>query len=72
VTATYNGTTAVLYVDGVQVASDTFTAPGATHLPMYVGRYFQGGYGWNGGVDELRLYNRALTTAEVASIAAGH
>ena len=70
VTATYDGTTAVLYVDGVRVASDTFTSPGTTGLALYVGRYFQGGYSWNGYVDDVRLYNRALTVTEVASIAA--
>ncbi len=68
VTATYDGTTGALYVDGVVVATDTFTAPSATNLPLYVGRYYAGGGGWNGGVDDVRLYNRALTAAEVASI----
>jgi uncharacterized protein (TIGR03790 family) len=68
VTATYDGTTATLYVDGSVVANDTFTAPGATNFPLYVGRYYAGGYGWNGSVDEVRLYNRALSPAEVANI----
>jgi chitodextrinase len=72
VTATYDGTTATLYVDGAVVASDTFTAPSAQNLPLYVGRYYAGGYGWNGSVDEVRLYNRALTATEVASIESFH
>ena len=38
VTATYDGTTGTLYVDGVVVASDTFTAPSVTNFPLYVGR----------------------------------
>ena len=71
-TATYNGASAILYVDGVEVATDTFTATASTNLPLYVGRYFQGGYGWNGAADDLRLYNRALTAAEVTGIAAAH
>jgi large repetitive protein len=72
VTATYDGTTATLYVDGTVVATDTFTAPSARNLPFYMGRYYAGGYGWNGSVDDVRLYNRALTATEVASIESFH
>jgi chitodextrinase len=68
VTATYDGTTATLYVDGTVAATDTFTAPSATNLPLYVGKYYGGGYIWNGSIDDVRLYNRALTATEVASI----
>ena len=69
VSATYNGTTAILYVDGVQVATETFNAPVSISLPFYIGRYFgANGYGWNGIIDEVRLYNRALTGAEVFAI----
>lgn len=35
VTATFNGTTATLYVDNAVVATDTFTAPGNTAYPLY-------------------------------------
>jgi hypothetical protein len=69
VTATFDGATARLYVDNVLVASDTFTAPSNTNLPLYIGLYYGGsGYGWNGAIDEVRLYNRALTAAEVNAI----
>jgi len=71
VTGTYDGTTAKLYVDAVLVARDTFTAPANTNLPLHVGQYNGGGYGWNGVVDEVRLYNRALTATEVNSIYSG-
>ncbi len=69
VTATYNGAHAILYVDGVQVATETFTAPANQSLPLYIGRYYAGnGYGWNGAIDEVRLYSRALSSAEVSAI----
>jgi hypothetical protein len=55
-------------LDGVLVASDTFAVPGSTNLPLYIGSYYAGGYGWNGAEDEVRLYNRALTAAEVGNI----
>ena len=68
-TATYDGATAILYVDQAQIATDTFTAPASTSLPLYIGQYYGGsGYGWNGAIDEVRLYNRALATAEVTDI----
>jgi hypothetical protein len=68
VTGTYDGTTGRLYVDGALVASDTFTAPANTNLPLYIGRYFGGGYGWNGAIDEVRLYNKALSAAEIGQL----
>ncbi|MBI2679792.1 MAG: hypothetical protein HYX25_02150 [Candidatus Solibacter usitatus] len=69
VTATYDGAIAKLYVDGSLVGSDTFTAPPATNFPLYIASYYAGaGYAWNGAADEVRLYNRALTAAEVANI----
>jgi len=69
VTATFDGTTARLYVDSVQVASDTFTAPPNANFPLYIGRYYgASAYGWNGAIDEVRLYNRALTSADVSAI----
>ncbi|HTS28946.1 MAG TPA: Ig-like domain-containing protein, partial [Bryobacteraceae bacterium] len=67
-TATFDGATARLYVDGVLVGSDTGTAAN-TNLPLYIGRYFaSNGFGWNGAIDEVRLYNRALSAAEVTAI----
>ena len=69
VTGTFDGTTAKLYVDSTLVASDTFTAPQPTSIPLHIGEdYTNGGYGWKGTLDEVRLYNRALTAAEVAAI----
>jgi hypothetical protein len=69
VTATYDGTVGRLYVDGALVASETFTAPAATNYPLYIGRFYaSNGYGWNGTVDEFRLYNKALSAAEVAEL----
>jgi hypothetical protein len=69
VIGTFDGATAKLYIDGAQVASETFTAPPNTNYPLYIGRYYGGtGYGWNGVIDEVRLYNRALTSTEISNI----
>ena len=68
VIGTYDGTIGRLYVDGVLVAGDTFASPGNTGFPLYIGQYYNGGQGWNGAIDEVRLYNRALTAADVSTI----
>ena len=68
VAGTYDGTTGTLYVDGQAVASNTFTAPGATSLPVNIGAYLGGGFVWNGRIDETVIYNRALSAAELRSL----
>jgi hypothetical protein len=69
VTGTYDGTVGRLYVDGALVSSETFTAPPNRNYPLYIGRYYgANGWSWSGAIDEVRLYNRALTAAEVASL----
>ncbi len=62
VTGTYDGATAILYVDGVMIASDTFTAPASLNSSLKIGS------GWNGALQSLRVYGRALTASEVAAL----
>ncbi len=69
ITATFDGTTGTLYVDNAMVASDKFVAPPAASYPLYVGRYYAAtGNGWNGSIDELRLYKRVLSGTEVSAL----
>jgi hypothetical protein len=69
VTGTFDGSNGTLYVDNSLVASDTFTAPGNTTFPLYIGRYYQANSnGWTGSLDEVRLYNRPLSGGEVSAI----
>ena len=78
VAGTFDGTTARLYVDGVQIGSASAPVPGGgIHYGLQenrlaVGRFPQGspcdpnGFQFVGAIDEVRLYNRALTAAEVS------
>lgn len=78
VAGTYDGATARLYVDGAQVGSAPAPIPGgAIHYGLQenrlaVGRFPQGapcdpnGFQFVGAIDEVRLYNRALSAVEVA------
>ena len=65
-TETYNGTTILLYVNGVQVAALALSGSLATSTDQLqiagdslYGQYFQG------LIDNIRIYNGALTAAEI-------
>jgi hypothetical protein len=73
VAVTLNGATGILYVDGVQVGSNT----GMTLKPSDMGSTTQNWIGrsqyndpyLNGRVDDFRIYNKALTVGEIAFLA---
>jgi len=66
--ATYDGATIRLYVNGAQVASRAQTGAIATSTnPLQIGGdSLYGGY-FAGRIDEVRIYNRALSVAEIQS-----
>jgi hypothetical protein len=74
VAGVYDGDTVSLYVDGVEVGSPT-TATGSSidySLPdttFDVGNFHAcSGFAFNGSIDEVRVYNRALSYAEIAEL----
>jgi chitodextrinase len=71
VAGTYDGTSLKVYVDGV--LSGTSTAPGvtlsSTSNALEIGGHCNGNaYIWSGAVDDVRVYNRALSASEVAAL----
>ncbi len=64
--ATYQGTTGKFYINGDSIGKFTFTR-GTDTNPFRIGRSNSGEY-FNGLVDEVRVYNRALTSAEVSDL----
>jgi len=71
VTYSWDGTTNRLYVDGV-AASPTMTAhDSAAVTAAYIGATNPGADFFNGKVDDVRIYNAALTATQVARLAAG-
>jgi concanavalin A-like lectin/glucanase superfamily protein len=66
-TFTYNGTTAALYLDGQLDTSATATPQSGTPTSFYIGSYGSGEY-WDGSLDDVRVYNRALSATEVAAL----
>jgi hypothetical protein len=70
--ATFDGATAVLYVDGLQVASQGGLGPIAyAPVPVGIGATWQTNSPtqlFSGSIDEVSLYNRALTCDEIFDI----
>ena len=67
---TYNGQTLNLYVNGVQVASGALagTIAAAASQPLLIGQsrsYGSWQDAFDGMIDEVRVYNRALSQAEI-------
>ncbi len=64
--ATYDGATARFYVDGVETASKAFTGNVGDSNTWRIGAYGPGPTGfYDGAIDEVRVYSRALSLAEV-------
>ncbi len=71
---TYDGSNVRLYLDGVQVGSRSLSGIIDTAPSINVavgGQPDQSTRLWDGYIDDVRILNRALTSAEVAGIAAG-
>src|SRR6185437_5622376 len=70
VTSTYNGTTRDIYIDGVLEASDTPpTQPNVAAANFTVGATFvTNSEFFNGLMDDVRIYNNALSAAQVQDI----
>ncbi|MCC7299067.1 MAG: choice-of-anchor D domain-containing protein [Bacteroidia bacterium] len=66
VAVTYDATTSIgsLYKNGTLVASGTMpsVAGGSTQIGAYISSYV-----WDGNIDEVRVWNRALCQAEIAA-----
>lgn len=71
IAATFDGRTSKIYINGVENVSQTYAAPFA--IGTSSGDLIIGAMGtvqrMNGSLDDLRLYGKALTAAEVKSIA---
>jgi PKD repeat protein len=76
VAGSFDGSTVRLYVDGSEVGSGTATSAaidyaGADSHDFTLGNYPNtgcGSYGFNGGIDEVHVYNRALTPSELQAL----
>jgi Concanavalin A-like lectin/glucanases superfamily len=72
VAAVHSGTSLIIYINGVQIISGTQGSTNPIYsFPARIGTMFASSFsppqynGLNGSLDELRIYNRALTVAEI-------
>jgi hypothetical protein len=66
VALTYNGTLVQLYVNGLPVASTGASGVvQTTSSPLWIGGNNPYGEYFQGLIDEVRIYNRALSQAEI-------
>lgn len=66
---TYDGTTLKLFVNGSLVNSTSVTAtPGTDGSGFRVGRRWDSGVYYSGLIDEVRFYNFALGTSDIAAL----
>jgi hypothetical protein len=66
IAVTYDGITATMYIDSEQISDGDFTFGPTTDATIMIGADEGGGNnGFNGTIDELRLYNTALTQKEI-------
>ncbi len=69
VAGTYDGGELRLYVDGVLDASAAASAGASSTVgDLLIGRNWSSGYLFDGALDDLRLYDRALSPAEIQEI----
>ena len=63
---TWNGSTISLYLNGALSASTAQTlTPAGNTSPLYIGQFGGNSDRFNGVIDEVRIYNRALTLTQI-------
>jgi hypothetical protein len=69
VVVTVSGTTATFYVNGIAAGSGTASTLTSSSVEMRIGAEPDAlDLNYNGAIDEVRVYNRALSAAEVATL----
>jgi len=69
---TYNGEVGILYKDGVEVARKAASGElQHNELSLTIGSRFESGQSYKGVIDDVRLYNRALTPDEISIVMQG-
>ncbi len=70
VAATFDGTTMIFYINGEETGRGNFSFGSKTNSTIIIGGLNKGGGGgFNGALDDIRLYNNALSPAEIKSLA---
>lgn len=68
VCGTINSTIGIIYINGIASAPATIAAPSTTSAAINIGAYSNNNYAFNGYMDDVRIYNRTLSAAEVLGL----
>ena len=69
---TYDGTTIRAYINGSLIQQTSLSGPmNNPNSPLNFGSLSPSPYYWNGSLDDVRVYNRALTGSEVTQLYGG-
>ncbi len=67
---TYDGTNARIYLNGIQVATFAHAGPLVSNGAFYIGNRGGNSHFFNGLIDEVEVFNQALTPTQVANLVA--
>ena len=57
-----------VYKNGVFVYQETTSGSIASGNDFYIGRYFSGADYWEGSIDQVRIFNKALDAGEILQL----
>ncbi len=69
---TCDSTTGIIYINGVQAASANYSMAYGDSEQIEIGADNAGGAnGWNGGIDDVRIYDKVLSASEIMALYTG-
>jgi hypothetical protein len=68
ITGTYNGSQMILYINGIEVSQINHTGNILNNVNFRVGCSSSGSSCFDGDIDDVRVYNRTLTPAQVLAL----
>ena len=68
IVGTYNGTTYRIYVNGVEMPTQGATGTNTSTSSLFIGARNDGDQHMNGYIDDVRIYNRALSQEEITTL----
>lgn len=66
-----SGSNVKIYQNGVKITDESLSYTGYTPAELYIGGMSNGNNSFNGILDEIRVYDHALSAVEVSALAAG-
>jgi len=72
VVGTNNGSTGKIYLDGQEVVSGTSGTQQSNTGSLFIGNFYNNTYAFNGYIDDVSVFSRALSANEVKALFLGN